>query len=94
MYSSEPKKRTKKITKGKYLKKAERRQKKRSREAAIKDMLAGGGLRNRASTNDIKTARNEVRAQGADPLLPSSHVATAGKNNLNEEMTPLFPTGI
>jgi hypothetical protein len=72
MYSSEPKNRTKKITKGKYQKKAERRQKKRSREAAIKDMLAGVGLRNRANTNDIKKARNEVRAQGADPLLTSS----------------------
>jgi hypothetical protein len=31
--------------------------------------------------------------QGADHPLPL-HVATAGKNHLNEEITPLLPTGI
>ncbi len=33
-----------------------------------------------------------VGAQGADP--PPLHVETAGKNHLNEEITPLLPTGI
>jgi hypothetical protein len=34
-------------------------------------------------------------SQGIDPLPPSSlHKATAGKNYLNEEITPLLPTGI
>ncbi len=32
--------------------------------------------------------------QGAGPLPPSSTVAKAGRNYLNEEITPLLPTGI
>jgi hypothetical protein len=36
----------------------------------------------------------QARPQGADPLPPSSTRGKAGRNNLNEEITPLLPTGI
>jgi hypothetical protein len=39
------------------------------------------------------TDRNGHRAQGADPSPLPVHVATAGKNHLNEEIAPLLPTG-
>jgi hypothetical protein len=34
------------------------------------------------------------KPQGADSLLPPLRVAMTGKNHLNEEITPLLPTGI
>jgi hypothetical protein len=39
---------------------------------------------------------NTVFPQGADPPLPLqyTYIGTAGKNYLNEEITPLLPTGI
>ncbi len=37
---------------------------------------------------------DEGTPQGADPLHPSSTVAKAGRNHLNEEITPLLATGI
>ncbi len=38
--------------------------------------------------------RHGVWSQGADPLLLPLRVAKAGRNHLNEEITPLLPTGI
>jgi hypothetical protein len=35
-----------------------------------------------------------IETQGADPLPPSSKVAKAGRNHLNEQIAPLLPTGI
>jgi hypothetical protein len=35
-----------------------------------------------------------VNPQGADPLHLPLRVAKAGRNHLNEEITPLLPTGI
>ncbi len=35
-----------------------------------------------------------VQLQGADSLPPPPRVAKTGKNHLNEEITPLLPTGI
>ncbi len=39
---------------------------------------------------------NSIKPHGADPLPPSSTVCVAktGRNLLNEEFTPLLPTGI
>jgi hypothetical protein len=42
----------------------------------------------------LRTTVGGQQPQGADPSLPPLHVATAGKNYLNEEITPLLPTGI
>jgi hypothetical protein len=36
----------------------------------------------------------QARPQGTDPNPPSSTRGKAGRNNLNEEITPLLPTEI
>jgi hypothetical protein len=36
----------------------------------------------------------ELDPQGADPHPPPLRVGKAGRNHLNEEITPLLPTGI
>jgi hypothetical protein len=38
------------------------------------------------------TDRSVHRAQGDNPIPLPLHVATAGKNHLNEEIAPLLPT--
>jgi hypothetical protein len=37
---------------------------------------------------------SDMKAQGADPLPLPLRVATTGNHHLNEEITPLLPTGI
>ncbi len=46
--------------------------------------------------NKVEMDEGEQRPQGADPLpLPLPlRVAMSGRNHLNEEITPLLPTGI
>ncbi len=40
------------------------------------------------------TNRGGAASQGANPTPSSTRIAKAGKNHLNEEITPLLPTGI
>jgi hypothetical protein len=48
------------------------------------------------SKDDIKGYQKmtTVIPQGADPLPPSSTCSEEDRNHLNEEFTPLLPTGI
>ncbi len=47
----------------------------------------------RTERESLKLLLSKYEPQGADPP-PPLHPATAGKNHLNEEITPLLPTGI
>jgi hypothetical protein len=42
----------------------------------------------------LKVQFHAVNPQGADPPPPFLCVAKTGRNHLNEEITPLLPTGI
>jgi hypothetical protein len=48
----------------------------------------------RLYTSRFKGVPGRGRPQGADPHPPSSTRGKTGRNHLNEEITPLLPTGI
>ncbi len=46
------------------------------------------------SQHPVDTVESEGRPQVADPFPLLLRVAKTGRNHLNEEFTPLLPTGI
>ncbi len=55
--------------------------------------VSGEGGRGRPGRRRTKYAKHGI-STGCRPLLPPLHVAKTDRNNLNEEITPLLPTGI
>jgi hypothetical protein len=56
--------------------------------------LKEGVGRGRVGAKQLLTATGPPCPQAADPLAPPLRVAKTGRNLLNEEFSPLLPTGI
>jgi hypothetical protein len=54
----------------------------------------GTFLSGRIYKGKLSHPRSMISPQGADPQPPFLYARKAGRNNLNAEITPLFPTGI